>query len=233
MEILVQENISEPSFRKIFAQISTKVLTLEDVIRSISSIIDDEKQGYYRLPFMNARSESLQRLDIYTTLRRTRADRAFILSNGKNTIYVLDYVVKTQRVYHDPVLCIVGPEAEKIAETALKGLSRILLSKMYEIRFDDEAIGDFSKMMKYEKSEVIAQLSRIFEEAEIALKMRLLEGYEDERQHASPKGELSKEILEEIRRQPPPAEPFDIRNIIPFVITGILTILLFIILMRI
>ena len=103
MEILIQKNISEPSSRKVFAQISTQVLTLEDVIRSISSIIDDEKQGYRRLPFINARSESIQRLDIYTSLRKTRADKAFILSNGRNTIYMLDYVVKAQRVYHDPV----------------------------------------------------------------------------------------------------------------------------------
>jgi len=232
MEILVQENLSEPSSRKVYAQLSTDVLTLEDIVRSISSIIDDEKQGYHRLPFMNARGESLRRLDVYTDLRKTRADKAFVLSNGKNTIYMLDYVVKTQKMYHDPVLCIVGPEAERIAGFALKNLSRILLSKTYEVRFNDGAIKDFSKMMKYEKSEVITQLSNIFEEAEIAVKMRLLKDHGDEEEHRTLIGSLSKEILEEIRRQPLSAEPFDLRNVVPFAMTAILVILLLIILMK-
>jgi len=232
MEILIQENLSEPSSRKVFAQISTRVLTLEDVIQSISGIIDDKKQGYHKLPFVNARSEGLQRLDIYTALRKTRADKAFVLSNGRNTIYVLDYVVKTQKVYHDPVLCIVGPEAEKIAEFALKRLSKILLSRMYEVRFNDEAIRDFSNMMKYKKSEVIAQLSNIFEEAELALKMRLLKDHEDEGEPTLPKNGLSREILKEIRRQPLSAESVDLRSIIPFGIIAVLMILLLIILTK-
>ncbi|RJS88578.1 hypothetical protein CW705_08650 [Candidatus Bathyarchaeota archaeon] len=232
MEILIQKNISEPSSRKVFAQISTQVLTLEDVIRSISSVIDDEKQGYRRLPFINARSESIQRLDIYTSLRKTRADKAFILSNGRNTIYMLDYVVKVQRVYHDPVLCIIGPEAEEIAQLALKRLSRILLSKMYEIRFNDEAIRDFSNMMRYKKAEVLTHLSSIFEEAEIALKMRLLKDHESEGEHKIAKDGLSKELLEEIRHRPISAKPFDLRDIIPFLATSILTIILLILLLR-
>jgi len=232
MEILVQEDLSKPSSRKVFAQISTGVLTLEDVIQSISDIIDDEKNAYYRLPFMSARSESLQRLDVYTSLRKTRADRAFVLSNGKNTIYMLDYVVKAQKVFHDPILCIVGPEAEKIAESALKRLSKILLSKTYEVKFNDEAIRDFSNIMKYKKSEVIAELSNTFEEAELALRMKLLKDNEDEKEPVPARSSLSKELLEEIRERSFSIEQIDPRSIISFGILAILVILLLIILMR-
>jgi len=232
MDILVQENLSKPSTRKVFAQISTRVLTLEDVIQSISDVIDDEKNGYHRLPFMSARSESLQRLDIYTSLRKMRADRAFVLSNGKNTIYMLDYVVKAQRVFHDPLLCIVGPEAEKIAESALKRLSKILLSKTYEVKFNDDAIIDFSNIMKYKKSEVITELSDTFEEAELALRMKLLKDNGDEKEPVPAGNSLSKELLEEIRERPFSIERIDLRSIIPFGILAILMMLLLIILTR-
>jgi len=232
MNIIIQRNISEPSSRKVFAQISTEVLTLKDVVRSLSSIIDDEKNGYYRLPLINARSESLQRLDIYTSLRRRRADKAYIVSNGRNTIYMLDYVVKAQRVYHDPVLCIIGPEAEEIARHALRRLSRLLLSKTYRIELNEEAVRDFSRLMGYKRTEVVKNLSEIFREAEIALKMKLLKGDMNEKDVPTSNKRLSKEIIKEIEKRPLSVEPINLKSIIPFGITVILMLLLLIILMR-
>jgi hypothetical protein len=66
LEIIVQKNIFEPASMKVFAKISTEVLSLEDVVQSLSEIIDDEKLQYHKLPFINGRSESIQRLDVYT-----------------------------------------------------------------------------------------------------------------------------------------------------------------------
>lgn len=232
MEILVQKNLSEPSSKKIFAQISTEVLTLEDVVHSLSGIIDDEALGYHKLPFMSARSESLQRLDVYTSLRKRRADKAFIVSNGKNTIYMLDYVVKAQKVYHDPVLCIIGPDAEKIGKFTLKRLSRLLLSKMYRIGFNDEAIRDFSNLTGDRKSRVITQLSDTFEEAELEVRMKLLNDPMDERESSAPRSGLSKEIINDMRKKLFSAEPIDPRSIIPFGIMAALMILLLIVLTK-
>ena len=233
MNILVQKDVSDLSSRKVFAQISTEALTLKDVILSIKDIIDDERNGYHRLPLLDAKSESLQRLDIYTSLRRERADKAYVISNGRNTIYLLDYVVKTRRIYHDPVLCIIGPEAEEIAEHALKRLSKILLSKMYRIELNDEAVRDFSKLVGCEKREVIKHITEIFEEAKMALKMRLLEGdVEEEDASSSAKG-LSEELLRDIDKRTVSREPLDFESIIPFVATMVLIVLLLIILMRI
>ena len=234
MEILVQKNLIEPASRKVFAKISTEVLNLEDVVQSLSEIIDDEKLRYYKLPFMSGRSESVQRLDVYTSLRRERADRSYVVSNGKNTIYMLDYVVKTQRIYHDPILCIVGPEAEEIAQLTLNNLSKLLLSKTYYLKFDSEAIKEFSNLLGYKKEEVVKNLSETFEEAEIALKMKLLKEHRNNIESPTLRiGTLSKEIIEDVKRKRPlSAEPLDPWRIIPFGIIMMLMILLLVVLTR-
>jgi hypothetical protein len=226
LEILVQETISEPA-PKVYAKISTEILGLEDVVHSLSEIIDDERLGYHRLPFMDARSESIQRLDAYTSLRKVRVDKAYIVSNGRNTIYMLDYVEKSQKMYHDPVICIVGPEATEIAQSTLKNLSRILVPRMYSLRFDDEAIKDFSNLAGYKKADIIKELSEIFEEAELALKMKFLSGDRDETGTLAVKhGGLSEKIIEDIKSKPFSHEPIDIRSIIPFGIIVMLIMLL-------
>ena len=236
MNILVQKDISDISSRRIFAQISSEALTLKDIVISLSGIIDDEKNGYHMLPLLDAKSEILQRLDVYTSLRRERADKAYVISNGRNTIYLLDYVVKTRKVYHDPVLCIIGPDAEEIAEYALERLSRLLLSKTYRIELNEEAIRDFSRLTGCKKREVIENLLGIFEEAKIALKMKFFKGdMGDINEEAAPPSSngLSKEILKDIEKKSLYREPADSKSIIPFAITIILIILLLIILMRI
>ena len=233
MNILVQKDISDISSRRIFAQISSEALTLKDIVISLSGIIDDEKNGYHMLPLLDAKSEILQRLDIYTSLRRERADKAYIISNGRNTIYLLDYVVKTRKVYHDPVLCIIGPDAEEIAEYALERLSRLLLSKTYRIELNEEAIRDFSRLTGCKKREVIENLLGIFEEAKIALKMKFFKGDINEEAASPSSNGLSKEILKDIEKKSLYREPADSKSIIPFAITIILIILLLIILMRI
>ena len=232
MDIIVQRDISDLSSRRLYAQIATETLTLKDLVLSLSEIIDDESNGYRILPFVNARGEGLHRLDIYTSLRKERADRAYILSNGRNTIYMLDYIVKARRVYHDPVLCIIGPDAEEIAEHALKRLSRILLSKTYRIELDQRAIWEFSKLMGYERAEVMRVLSEIFKEAEMALKIRLLRGGGGEEEHPSVGKRLSERLIREIERRPLSVEPIRIEDIIPFGAIIILIIILLVILMR-
>ena len=233
MEILVQKDVSSPSSRKIFAQLSTETLSLKDVILSLRDIIDDEKNGYYRLPLVTARGEGFQRLDFYMSLRRERADRAFIVSNGRNTIYILDYIVRARRVYHDPVLCIIGPEAEYIAEYALKRLSKILLSKTYRVELDYRAIVDFSRLTGYEKREVIEYLSEIFKEADIALKMRFLKEDSGNEEFRTYGRRLSEELLKEIEVKSSFRRHSDLRSIVSFGAMIILMVLLLIILTRI
>ena len=233
MEILVQKDVSSPSSRKIFAQLSTETLSLKDVILSLRDIIDDEKNGYYRLPLVTARGEGFQRLDFYMSLRRERADRAFIVSNGRNTIYILDYIVRARRVYHDPVLCIIGPEAENIAEYALKRLSKILLLKTYRVELDYRAIVDFSRLTGYEKREVIEYLSEIFKEADIALKMRFLKEDSGNEEFRTYGRRLSEELLKEIEVKSSFRRHSDLRSIVSFGAMIILMVLLLIILTRI
>jgi len=235
LEILVQEDVSKPLSRRVFAEFSTEVLSLEDVILALSGIIDDEAEGYHRLPFLSAKSEGLEQLDIYTSIRRRRTDRAYVVSNGRNTIYMLDYVVKARRIYHDPVVCIIGPDAERIAERTVRNLKRMLLPKICDMRINDDALTDFAKITGTKKTEVLKEVSKVLEEAEVALKMRLLDeaGKEqvDGRQASVKKGSgrLSRELLEDLksRRKPPlPIEPIDLQDLASY---GI--VILFVILM--
>jgi len=236
LEILVQEKLSEPpQSRKVFASLSTEVLSLEDVVLALSDIIDDEAYGYFRLPFISARSQGMERLDAYTSLRKRRADKVYVVSNGKNTIYTLDYVVKAQRVYHDPVVYIVGPDAPEIAKKTLDNLTDLLLPKTYTLRLNERAIADFSNLRGCNKLTLIKKMEEIFEEAELALKMALSDGKQESGESPAKRKGLSGEILEDIRRQRPPflAEPLNPRDLIAFGIVFTLIVLLLIILTHI
>lgn len=235
LEILVQDKLSEPRSRRVFASLSTEVLSLEDVVLALSEVIDDEANGYFRLPFISARSQGMERLDAYVSLRKRRADKVYVVSNGKNTIYALDYVVKSQRVYHDPVAYIVGPDAPEIAKKTLNNLTDLLIPKTYTLRLNEGAIADFSKLRSYNKFTMIKKMEEIFEEAELALRMALSDGKKDREESPSKRKELSREILEDIRRQRPPfsAEPLNPRDLIAFGIAFTLIIFLLIILTHI
>jgi len=235
LEILVQEKISEPRSRKVFASLSTEVLSLEDVVLALSEVIDDEANGYFRLPFISARSQGMERLDAYTSLRKRRADKVYVMSNGKNTIYALDYVVKAKRVYHDPVVYTVGPDAPEIAKKTLNNLTDLLIPKTYTLRLNERAITDFSNLRGCNKLTMIKKMEEIFEEAELALKMALSDGKNDREEGPSKRKELSREILEDIRRQRPPflAEQLNPRDLIGFGIIFTVIIFLLIILTRI
>ena len=235
MEFLVQEKLSEPRSRKVFASLSKEVLSMEDVVLALSEVIDDEVDEYFRLPFISARSQGMERLDAYTSLRKRRADKVYVVSNGKNTIYALDYVVKAQRVYHDPVVYIVGPGAPEIAKKTLNNLTDLLLPKTYTVRLNERVIADFSKLKGCNKLTLTKKIEEIFEEAELALKMVLLDGKKESVEDQSKKKGLSREILEDIRRQRSPLlyEPLNPRDLITFGIVFTLIILLLIILTHI
>jgi len=177
----------------------------------------------------------MERLDAYTSLRKRRADKVYVVSNGKNTIYALDYVVKAQRVYHDPVVYIVGPGAPEIAKKTLNNLTDLLLPKTYTVRLNERVIADFSKLKGCNKLTLTKKIEEIFEEAELALKMVLLDGKKESVEDQSKKKGLSREILEDIRRQRSPLlyEPLNPRDLITFGIVFTLIILLLIILTHI
>ncbi len=232
MEILIQKDISKPSSRRVFAEFSTEVLTLEDVVLALREIIDDEKEGYHVLPFVGSVGESVERLDIYTSIHRRRADKAYTISNGRNTIYLLDYVVKAKRVYHDPIICIIGPDAEKIAVKTVNNLKRVLLPKICDLKINDAAITDFAKLTGRKKIEIIQKVSEVLEEAEVALKMKLLnqDHFSVSSERKDVLGHVSRKILEDIKNRKSSiiTAPFDISEIISysFVILFLLMILL-------
>ena len=200
MEILVQKIISDIKSITRFTSFSIGVLSIEDVILALSDIVDDTENGYYRLPFITSKSEGMERLDIYTSLRKERADQAYIFSNGRNTIYVLNYKIKKKRVYNDPIVYIAGPDALEIAQHVSDNLTETLLSKMYEIRLNEEAISIFSKLKGYDEFDVIRKMNEIIKEMKIGLKIRLLGNVGKDRKLYENKN-LTGKILEEINNK--------------------------------
>lgn len=201
LEILVQEEVSKFQHRNVFAKISTTFLGVEDVVRALSEVIDDKTNGYYQLPFLSASSIGMERLDVSTSIRKQRADSVYVVSNGRNTIYILDYVVKTHTVYHDPVVYIIGPDALKIAESTLKNLKRVLLPKTYKITLNEDALSDYSNLTGQEKMKTIKRMSSIFEEAELALKMEFLNETSEPQRNLKETSDLSETIIKDARRE--------------------------------
>jgi len=86
--------------------------------------------------------------------------------------------------------------------------------------------------MGYKKAKVVKQLSEIFEEAELTVRMKLLKGRTDKLRFPPVDDGLSKEIIQDMKNKSFSVKEFNSGNIVPFGIIAALIMILLIVLTR-
>jgi len=115
--------------------VRTQTLTLEECIEALRPVLDSG--GWHKLEDLQGerriKSRTLQGANTLVTTD-TRTDRIVILSNGMNTIHMLDWTEKSkERVIHDPEIRIVGLDAQNIYNTLYNGIISSLIDKAIEV----------------------------------------------------------------------------------------------------
>jgi len=139
--IVPQEEIQEDVLYKEF---QTEVLTGKDVIMSLSPIID--QKGWHIIEKANALGRGVNRYyaehDLWA--EKHRSEKMAIMTNGKNTIMLLDWVEESVVTKHDPVIRVVGTDATKIADKVIRGLLLRLVPKLIKIEVNEDVAKDIS-----------------------------------------------------------------------------------------
>jgi len=133
MKVLIQPELRGET--ETLLDVRTEILTLEECIEALRPVLDsggwqklEDLQGERRI-----KSRTRQGANTLVTTK-TRTDRIVILSNGINTIHMLDWTEKTkERVIHDPEIRIVGPDALDIYNTLRDNIITSLMDRAIEV----------------------------------------------------------------------------------------------------
>jgi len=133
MKVLIQPELRGET--ETLLDVRTKILTLEECINALRPVLDSG--GWHKLEDLQGerRIKSRTRHGANTVVKTDmRTDRIVVLSNGANTIHMLDWTEKTKkRVIHDPEIRIVGPDAQSIYNTLYNGIINSLIDKAIEV----------------------------------------------------------------------------------------------------
>jgi hypothetical protein len=127
----------------LFKEFQTEVLTGKDVILALSPIID--QAGWHVIETANAKGRGVEQYysehDVWA--QKQRSEKMAIMTNGKNTIMLLDWVEEEVVTRHDPVIRVVGVDAEEIAGEVHRRILMKLAPKLVTITVDEDVAKDF------------------------------------------------------------------------------------------
>jgi hypothetical protein len=153
-------------------ELNTEVLSLKEVMKILSPIIDDG--SYQMLDLITAESRGMQELSAFSLLETTRHDTVAIVSNGVNTIAIVDFDVETRRITrHDPIIKITGRDSLAIAKTLISGIRSLLIDRLVEFTAPEAVVKDISRIDGKPEEEIQKEIDKVHEEARLALRERL------------------------------------------------------------
>lgn len=149
MKVLVQPELRGET--KTLLDVRTELLTLEECINALRPVLDSG--GWHKLEDLQGerriKSRTIQGANTLVTTK-TRTDRIVVLSDGMNTIHMLDWTEKTkERVIHDPEIRIVGPDASAIYDVLHNNIVNTLIDKAIEISVvvNHRAVTELSRLL--------------------------------------------------------------------------------------
>jgi len=171
MKVQVASEIEESVRARTLIELSSEVLSLKETIRKVlAPVIDDG--SWALLDEITAESRGMQRLSARTTVRKERSEDIMLFSNGKNTIYLLDFTEQERVVKHDPIIRIVGKDALTIAAVLLENIATTLTKKIFMV--NGKVLKDLASIFGG-KTDVERLVAEVEEEAEQVVKRRLAE----------------------------------------------------------
>lgn len=129
----------------LFRELNSEALTGEDVIMCIAPIIDQE--DWKIIDKVTAEGRSVQKMDIRTDQVKTRSEKMAFITNGRNTVQLLDWQEKTSIVRHDPVVRVIGPDAPEIATEFCSNLLVKLVDRLMVVKMADDVAKDIAGLV--------------------------------------------------------------------------------------
>jgi hypothetical protein len=126
----------------LFRELNSEALTGKDVIDCMAPIID--QPGWEILDKIDAESRKMETMSVRTERRTTRTEKMAFMSNGRNTVQLLDWEVKSNIVTHDPEIRMIGPDAADLAETFCAGMLERLMDRIVTINVDETVVKDIA-----------------------------------------------------------------------------------------
>jgi len=126
----------------VFRELNSEALTGQDVIECMAPIIDQE--GWEILDKIDAESRKMENMSIRSERRTTRTEKMAFMSNGRNTIQLLDWEVKSTIVTHDPEIRMIGPDAVELAGVFCEGMLERLMTRLVKFDFDETVAKDIA-----------------------------------------------------------------------------------------
>ena len=138
----------------VYRELNSEALTGQDVILCMASIID--LPGWEILDTIDAEARKMDRLTMRQSKVTTRSEKMALISNGRNTIQLLDWKETSTIVTHDPIVRVIGPDAFQIANTFLSGLLAKLSERLFKIEFDETAAKDIATLTERPLEEIMS-----------------------------------------------------------------------------
>jgi hypothetical protein len=148
-QIQTPEQVAEEGLKKsekvLFREFQSDVLTGRDVVQAMVVIID--QPGWKILEKIDAKSRKMESISITQDLETERFDKMALISNGRNSISLLDWEEHSTVVRHDPVIKVVGPDAPELATIIIDNMLVKLTEKLVKISLDSAVAKDISRLI--------------------------------------------------------------------------------------
>jgi hypothetical protein len=162
MKVMVQELLTEDQIALgvptpeeiVYKELASEYLTGRQVILCMQEVIDQE--GYQILDMMDAegRGTTTYKAEHDTYSQKIRTEKSAIISNGRNTIQLLDWVERDVVVRHDPIIRVIGPDAMGLADFFCGKLLDVLAGHLVTVEFNSDVAKDIASLVGLTEDEM-------------------------------------------------------------------------------
>lgn len=128
----------------LFRELQSEALTGQDIIDCVAPIID--QPGWEILDKITAKGRGVQKMSMTHDKVKTRSEKMAFLTNGRNSLQLYDWKETTSIVKHDPIIRMIGPDAQALADTFLGGMLRRLVDRLVTITLKEDVATDIANL---------------------------------------------------------------------------------------
>jgi len=164
LKMLVQELLTEDQILQGVVQpeeveykvLASEYLTGKQVILCMAAVVDEP--GWQILDLMDAEGRGLSKFNATHTQSTTkvRTEKSALISNGKNTLQLLDWVEKDIVQRHDPIIRVIGPDAFEIADYFCGKMLDVLSGHLLKIEMDETVAKDIAGLTGRSLDEIMS-----------------------------------------------------------------------------
>ena len=128
----------------LFKELNSEALTGKDVIECMAPVIDGD--DWHIVDKISAEGRGVQQISMTHDEIKTRTEKMAFLTNGKNSVQLLDWKEESSIVRHDPIVRCIGPDAEEISKIFLDNILMKLVDSLVKIELKEDIAKDIANL---------------------------------------------------------------------------------------